>query len=55
MKLRKLATNSTNSAGISETGNIYVWGSTKFGLIINDDTKSSKEYETTPQLLKLGK
>lgn len=51
----KLATNSTNSAAISETGSIYVWGSTRFGLILSEGTGTSKEYETTPQLLKLGK
>jgi hypothetical protein len=30
--LKKIACNATNSAAIDDNGNLYVWGSTRYGL-----------------------
>lgn len=51
MNLPKIASNSTNSAGISSDGKIYVWGSTRFGLVWGRNDRGDREYETTPQEL----
>lgn len=53
MRLRTLAANSNNSAAISEAGDIYVWGSRRFGLIADEKGNSLSKYQPTPQILDL--
>jgi len=56
MKAWYLATNSNNSAAISEDGKIYVWGSRRFGLVADgNNLGTGYEYQATPQEIIIGK
>ena len=37
--LKKIAANSTNSSAIDQSGLLYVWGTTKYGLCHKHDSK----------------
>ena len=39
-QLYKVACNATNSAAIDHMGNVYLWGTSKYGLYIDKDTKA---------------
>ena len=53
MNTRFLAANGTNSAAISTNGDIYGWGSKRFGLIPDDKTDIQFDCQSTPQQIKL--
>ena len=54
MNLRYLAANGTNSIAISTNGDIYGWGSKKFGLIPDDKNDIQFDYQSTPQQIFLN-
>ena len=48
--LRKIACNATNSAAVDQNGDLYVWGTTKYGLCGPQDSTFEKYKE---KLMKL--
>ena len=49
--LRKIDCNATNSAVIDNFGNVYVWGSVKYGLCgdCDPESKNDKENKTADE------
>ena len=40
---KKIACNATNSAAIDSYGNLYLWGTTKYGLCMDNEIGKKKE------------